>query len=267
MAVINVTPDSFSDGGQFYDGQALKLAPVLRAVDNAVQAGATLIDIGGESTRPGASPVTEQQECERVLPVVEAVSQRFDVVLSVDTSSPSVMRGAVGLGAGLINDVRALRREGALQAAAECGVPVCLMHMQGEPESMQQRPEYRDIVAEVAAFLAERIAACRQVGIPDQHIVLDPGFGFGKSVSHNLQLFNALPQLATMGYPLLVGVSRKSMLGAITGRNVDERLAASVAMAALAVDRGAAIVRVHDVGETVDALAMVTALNNEKITQ
>jgi len=264
MAVINVTPDSFSDGGQFYAGTSLNLDSILAAVEGALADGAALIDIGGESTRPGASPVSQQQECDRVLPVVEAVAARFDVVISVDTSTPAVMRGAVDLGAGMLNDVRALRRDGALAAAADCGVPVCLMHMQGEPASMQQKPEYRDIVAEVKAFLAERSAACREAGLLDNHILWDPGFGFGKSLSHNLQLFNALPQLAETGYPLLVGVSRKSLLGAVTGRDVDQRMAASVTMAALAAERGAAMLRVHDVRETADALAMVAALKKEK---
>lgn len=264
MAVINVTPDSFSDGGQFYAGASLNLDSILAAVEGVLADGAALIDIGGESTRPGASPVSQQQECDRVLPVVEAVAARFDVVISVDTSTPAVMRGAVDLGAGMLNDVRALRRDGALAAAVDCGVPVCLMHMQGEPASMQQKPEYHDIVAEVKAFLAERSAACREAGLQDNHILWDPGFGFGKSLSHNLQLFNALPQLAEAGYPLLVGVSRKSMLGAVTGRDVDQRMAASVTMAALAAERGAAILRVHDVRETADALAMVAALKQEK---
>jgi dihydropteroate synthase len=262
MAIINVTPDSFSDGGVFHAGGVL-LEKVLRRVDEVCQQGAALVDIGGESTRPGSKPVTPEEECERVLTVVEAIAQRFDTIISVDTSTPQVMRGAAQLGAGLINDVRALSRHGALDAAAETGLPVCLMHMQGEPSSMQESPSYQNIYDEVAAFLESRLAACVAAGIPQEQILLDPGFGFGKTVTHNLELFRRLPSFMEMGFPVLVGVSRKSMLGALTGRAVDERLAASVAMAAMAVERGAHILRVHDVKETVDAVKLASAVKSE----
>ncbi|POP54376.1 dihydropteroate synthase [Zhongshania marina] len=262
MAIINVTPDSFSDGGVFHAGCVL-LEKVLRRVDEVCQQGAALVDIGGESTRPGSKPVTPEEECERVLAVVEAIAQRFDTIISVDTSTPQVMRGAAQLGAGLINDVRALSRHGALDAAAETGLPVCLMHMQGEPSSMQESPSYQNIYDEVAAFLESRVAACVAVGIPQEQVLLDPGFGFGKTVAHNLELFRRLPSFMEMGFPVLVGVSRKSMLGALTGRAVDERLAASVAMAAMAVERGAHILRVHDVKETVDAVKLASAVKSE----
>lgn len=261
MAVVNVTPDSFSDGGQFHRNGAIALDALCAKVELLIQQGAAIIDVGGESTRPGAAPISQQQECDRVLPAVEAIAQRFDVVISVDTSSAPVIRGAASLGAGMINDVRALQRPGALDAAAAAGLPVCLMHMQGEPDSMQHAPQYRDIVEEVTDFLTGRVAACEAAGIAREHLLLDPGFGFGKSLDHNLALFRSLSHFAELGFPLLVGVSRKSMLGAITGRDVVNRMPASVVAAALAVERGAAIVRVHDVAETVDALAVVSALN------
>ncbi|MBW2940475.1 dihydropteroate synthase [Zhongshania aquimaris] len=263
MAIINVTPDSFSDGGAFHAGGVL-LEKVLRRVDEACREGASLIDVGGESTRPGSIPVSAEEECERVLPVVEAISQRFDTIISVDTSTPQVIRGAVQLGADLINDVRALSRLGALDAAVESGLPVCLMHMQGEPSSMQENPDYQNIFDEVAAFLHGRVAACVAAGISKEQILLDPGFGFGKTVAHNFELFRRLPAFVEMGFPVLVGVSRKSMLGALTGRGVEERLAASVAMAAMAVERGAHILRVHDVKETVDAVKLAAAVKFEK---
>lgn len=261
MAVVNVTPDSFSDGGQLHRGGAIALDALCERVEAFVEQGATLIDIGGESTRPGAAPVSEQEECDRVLPAVEAIAARFDVVISVDTSTAAVIRGSADLGAGLINDVRALQRPGALAAAAQTGLPVCLMHMQGEPDFMQVDPRYRDIVAEVRDFLLARAATCEAAGIARDQVLLDPGFGFGKSLNHNLTLFRSLSQFAELGFPVLVGVSRKSMLGAITGREVGDRMPASVVAAALAVERGAKIVRVHDVAETADALAVVSALN------
>lgn len=263
MAIINVTPDSFSDGGEFHAGGVL-LEKILRRVEEVCKQGATLVDIGGESTRPGALPVTAERECERVLPVVEAIAQRFDTIISVDTSTPEVIRGAAQLGAGMINDVRALSRPGALDAAAASGLPVCLMHMQGEPRSMQYRPSYQSIFEDVAAFLRRRVAACVAAGIAKEQLLLDPGFGFGKTTEHNFELFRRLPDFVEMGFPLLVGVSRKSMLGAITGRAVDERMAASIAMAAMAVERGAHIIRVHDVKETVDAVKLATAVKFEK---
>ncbi|HET8850525.1 MAG TPA: dihydropteroate synthase [Marinobacter sp.] len=255
MGILNVTPDSFSDGGRFN-------APAV-ALDRARQMvadGASFIDVGGESTRPGASPVSTQEELDRVCPVVEAIARELDTVISVDTSNPVVMAESVRLGAGLINDVRALQREGAPEAAAAAGVPVCLMHIQGEPDSMQKNPRYRNVWREVSAFLIERMRVAEAAGVPADNIILDPGFGFGKSVEHNVQLLASLEQLQALGHPLLIGVSRKSMLGAITGREVNERLPASLAAATISAMKGASILRVHDVRETVDAVKVVTAV-------
>lgn len=260
MAVINVTPDSFSDGGRYFCDGGLQLDTLLSQVDAALRDGATMIDIGGESTRPGAAPISEAEEMARVLPAVEAVARRFDVVISVDTSTASVMAESASAGAGLINDVRALRREGALAAAADSGLPVCLMHMRGEPGDMQRQPQYEDVVTEVEAFLRERVAACADAGIPAERVLLDPGFGFGKTLAHNLALFRRLPELCAWGYPVLVGVSRKSMVGDITGRAVADRMPGSITLAALAAERGAAIIRAHDIAETADALAVAAAL-------
>ena len=260
MGVLNITPDSFSDGGQLYRAGAADLDAVLHRAEAMVAAGASLLDIGGESTRPGADPVPENEELARVVPVVEALAGRVDAMLSVDSSSPAVMRAAASAGAHLINDVRALRRPGALEAAAASGLPVCLMHMQGSPETMQADPRYRDVVAAVEAFLRERVAACRAAGIEADSILLDPGFGFGKTVAHNLALMAALPRLAALGHPLLVGLSRKSLIAKLLRRPIDERLPASLALAVLAAERGARIIRAHDVVETADALAMVAAL-------
>lgn len=257
MAVLNVTPDSFSDGGRFN-----RLDTALAQAERLVQEGASFIDVGGESTRPGAADVSVQQELERVCPVVEAINERLDVAISVDTSTPEVITQSAALGAGLINDIRSLRREGALQAAAATGLPVCLMHMQGEPGTMQQRPHYDSVNAEVTAFLMERVAEAKDAGISSERLILDPGFGFGKNLEHNLVLLGALEQLGALGYPLLVGMSRKSMLGQITGRDVAERLPASLAVATIAAMKGAAIIRVHDVRETVDAMKVVTALKD-----
>ena len=255
MGILNVTPDSFSDGGRFLAREAaLDQARVMAA------AGAAIIDVGGESTRPGAEPVSEAEELERVIPVIEALRREIELPISVDTSKPAVMREAVRAGAGLINDVNALRAPGALEAAAEAGVPVCLMHMQGEPRTMQRDPRYQDVVAEVRDFLADRIAACEAAGIPAKRLLVDPGFGFGKTLEHNLTLLRRLHELTSLGRPLLVGLSRKSMLGALTGRPVEARQAASLAAAVLAAERGAAIIRVHDVAETVDALAVTRAV-------
>jgi dihydropteroate synthase len=226
--------------------------------------GADLIDVGGESTRPGAPPVSVAEELDRVIPVIEALASELAVPVSVDTSKPEVMRAAVAAGAGLINDVAALRRPGALAAAAALRVPVCLMHMQGEPGTMQQDPAYGDVVAEVAAFLAGRLAACEAAGIPRERLLVDPGFGFGKTLAHNLALLRGLPRLASLGVPVLAGLSRKSMIGALLGGvPVGERLHGSVAAAVLAVERGAAIVRVHDVGPTVQALRIVAAVGGD----
>ncbi len=249
MGILNVTPDSFSDGGEF-----LRLERALEQAHRLVAEGADLIDVGGESTRPGAAPVPEEEELARVIPVIQALSAELAVPLSVDTSKPEVMRQAVAAGAVMINDVNALRAPGALEAAADSGAAVCLMHMQGSPREMQRDPHYHDVVAEVSAFLEERRAAALAAGIPQDALVLDPGFGFGKTVEHNLALFAALPRLARRA-PLLVGLSRKSLIGVLTGRkDPKNRVHGSVAMALLAAQRGAAILRVHDVAATVDAL-------------
>lgn len=255
MGILNVTPDSFSDGGRFRQrDEALRHAAAM------VAAGASLIDVGGESTRPGALQVSADEELQRVAPVVEAIAAELDVIISVDTSCPQVMRESARLGAGLINDVRSLRREGALQAAAESGLPVCLMHMQGEPETMQKNPHYDDLLAEVQAFFAERMTACAAAGIAAERIILDPGFGFAKNLQHNLSLFKHMQVLHGFARPLLVGVSRKSMIGQALGREVDQRLAGGLALAALAVTKGACILRVHDVAETVDLVRMIAAV-------
>ena len=255
MGILNVTPDSFSDGGRFRQrDEALRHAAAM------VAAGASLIDVGGESTRPGALQVSADEELQRVAPVVEAIAAELDVIISVDTSCPQVMRESARLGAGLLNDVRSLRREGALQAAAESGLPVCLMHMQGEPETMQKNPHYDDLLAEVQAFFAERMAACAAAGIAAERIILDPGFGFAKNLQHNLSLFKHMQVLHGFARPLLVGVSRKSMIGQALGREVDQRLAGGLALAALAVAKGACILRVHDVAETVDLVRMIAAV-------
>lgn len=255
MGILNVTPDSFSDGGRFRQrDEALRHAAAM------VAAGASLIDVGGESTRPGAVQVSADEELQRVAPVVEAIAAELEVIISVDTSCPQVMRESARLGAGLINDVRSLRREGALQAAAESGLPVCLMHMQGEPETMQKNPHYDDLLAEVQAFFGERMAACAAAGIAAERIILDPGFGFAKNLQHNLSLFKHMQVLHGFARPLLVGVSRKSMIGQALGREVDQRLAGGLALAALAVTKGACILRVHDVAETVDLVRMIAAV-------
>jgi dihydropteroate synthase len=256
MGILNVTPDSFSDGGRFLARDA-----ALAHARAMVAEGAAIIDVGAESTRPGAAAVSVQEELDRLLPVVEAIAAELDVVISMDTSTPEVMTEGAARGAGLINDIRALRRPGALAAAAATGLPVCLMHMQGEPGTMQAAPHYEDVCAEVEAFLLERVAACADAGMPASRIVLDQGFGFGKSLAHNLDLLAAVPRFAALGYPLLVGVSRKSMLGGLLGgAPVDQRLFAGVAAAALAARDGARILRVHDVKATCDALAVAQAL-------
>ncbi|HMA10951.1 MAG TPA: dihydropteroate synthase, partial [Steroidobacteraceae bacterium] len=226
--------------------------------------GAAIIDVGGESTRPGSAPASLQEELDRVLPVIEAVSRELDVLVSVDTMKPEVMRAAVAAGAGLINDVLALQAPGALEAAASSGAAVCLMHMQGTPRTMQQNPHYEDVVREVGELLRGRAAACRAAGIAAERILLDPGFGFGKSLAHNLELLRGLSALVG-DYPLLVGLSRKSMLGKLTGRPVEQRLAGSIALAALAVAAGASIVRCHDVAETVDAVRVAWAVSNGEL--
>ena len=256
MGVLNITPDSFSDGGRF-----LTLDNALFHAEEMIKQGALIIDIGAESTRPQALPVSEQQELERLLPVIEAIKQRFDIIISVDSSSPQVMLEGAKHGIGLINDVRALQREGALQAAANTQLPVCLMHMQGQPATMQVQPVYQSVIDEVKAFLQQRIAACMAQGIGSERIVLDVGFGFGKTLAHNLQLLAGLAQFQDLGCPLLVGMSRKSMLGAIlNGAPVDKRLFAGISAATIAAINGARIIRTHDVQATKEALAVVKAL-------
>ena len=256
MGIVNVTPDSFSDGGAHADAEAA-IAHGLKLVEE----GADLLDVGGESTRPGSEGVSVEEELRRVIPVVEGLAARTAVPISIDTSKPEVMRAAVAAGAGMINDICALEREGALDAAAALGVPVVLMHMRGEPRSMQEAPHYDDVVAEVHRYLADRIFAAELAGIPRAKLVVDPGFGFGKDDGHNLALLAQLERLTELGVPVLAGISRKRTIGALTGRDVPaERVAGSVAAHLLAAQRGARIVRVHDVAPTVDALKVWEAV-------
>ena len=261
MGIVNVTPDSFYDGGRYLSGAGVDIADVVHTAEQMVNEGAAFIDVGGESTRPGAERVSEQQELDRVIPAVEALKSSLDVVISVDTSTPKVMLEAAKAGAGLINDVRALQREGALEAAAKTELPVCLMHMQGDPQTMQNNPVYADVVKDVSNFLLERIAECEHAGISRGKLILDPGFGFGKTDEHNIKLLNELSQLKALGCPLLIGVSRKSMIGRLIGRDVQDRLPASLALALIAMQNGASILRVHDVQQTVDVVNILNALN------
>ncbi|MGL5007409.1 MAG: dihydropteroate synthase [Plesiomonas sp.] len=254
MGILNVTPDSFSDGGQF--NQQTHAIAHARAMQRA---GAAIIDIGGESTRPGADIVSEAQELDRVIPVIEALSRELDVWISIDTYKPVVMREACRAGAHLINDINALQSEGALAVAAAEQVPVCLMHMQGTPDTMQQQPQYQDVISEVSTFLQQRAEACLAAGILRENILLDPGFGFGKTLEHNYQLLNQLEKLHVLHYPLLVGMSRKSMIGKLLNNKLEERLAGSLACALLAAQKGAQIIRVHDVQETADVLHVMQA--------
>ncbi|MBK8326665.1 MAG: dihydropteroate synthase [Moraxellaceae bacterium] len=256
MGVLNVTPDSFSDGGQFFT-----LDAALRHAELLINEGALILDIGAESTRPQAQIVSEQQELDRVLPVIAAIKQRFDIIISLDTSSPQVMLEGAKLGAGLINDVRALQRDGALAAAAKTQLAICLMHMQGQPATMQQQPQYASVIDEVYAFLKQRIDACHQAGINQSRLLIDVGFGFGKTLTHNLQLLAQLSQFKQLQCPILVGMSRKSMLGAILdGAPVNQRLFAGLSAATIAALNGAHIIRTHDVLATKEALAVVAAL-------
>jgi len=257
MGVLNVTPDSFSDGGRH-----AAFEDALRAAEAMLAAGAAFIDVGGESTRPGATPVAPDEELRRVLPVVRALVARGARV-SLDSSKPEVIAPCLAEGVALVNDVRALRLPGALAAVAASDAAVCLMHMQGEPGSMQSDPRYGDVVLEVAAFLDARVAACEAAGIARGRLVLDPGFGFGKTLTHNLELLRGLPRLAAAGLPLLAGLSRKSMIGALTGRSPGERLAGGLALALAAVEGGARIIRTHDVAETVDALKVWGAYRSQ----
>ncbi len=260
MGILNLTPDSFSDGGRFFSvGAAVGRARCM------VEEGADIIDLGGESTRPGASEVSAAEEIERVVPVIERLVPELPVPLSIDTSKPEVMAAAVAAGAGMINDVRALRLPGALDTATAAGVPVCLMHMQGEPRTMQAAPAYADVVQDVALFLRARIEACVAAGIARGRLLVDPGFGFGKTLAHNMALMKRLDALAALGVPLLVGISRKSMIGTLLGgAPVESRLYGSLAAAVLAIERGARIVRVHDVAPTVEALRVAWALTGSE---
>jgi len=255
MGILNVTPDSFSDGGRFNARDK-----ALRQAELMIAEGADIIDVGGESTRPGSDAVSETRELERVVPVIEALRDITDVPVSIDTTKAGVMRESVQAGACLINDVMALQGVGALQAAAEAAVPVCLMHMLGTPRTMQEDPEYGDVTQDICAFLRDRITACVDAGISKDLIIVDPGFGFGKTAEHNVELLRNLRQLADLGRPILAGLSRKSTLGLLTGRDVDERVPASLAAAVVAIMNGAHIVRVHDVAETVDAMRVVRAV-------
>ncbi|MEO6367537.1 MAG: dihydropteroate synthase [Steroidobacteraceae bacterium] len=257
MGVLNVTSDSFSDGGRYRSFEA-----ALAHGREMVAAGAEIVDVGGESTRPGADAVSLQEELDRVLPVIQTLRTELDAVISIDTMKPAVMRAAVAAGAGLVNDVNALQSEGAVEAVAATNAAVCVMHMQGTPQTMQLAPHYDDVVNEVHAFLQQRARACLAAGIAPERIALDPGFGFGKTLRHNLTLLAGLPQLAAGGYPLLVGLSRKSMLQKLLGRAVDQRLAGSLALATIAALHGARIIRCHDVAETCDAVAVVHAMRS-----
>jgi dihydropteroate synthase len=255
MGVLNVTPDSFSDGGQFFSADAAVAQGVRMAEE-----GAALIDVGGESTRPGAQAVSLEEELRRVIPVIERLRRATSAVISIDTSKPGVMRAAAAAGAGLVNDVRALQEPGALEAAVASGCAVCLVHMQGEPRTMQRAPRYGEVVSEVRAFLAARVARCRSAGLTAERLAVDPGFGFGKTVEHNLTLLRRLGELAADGLPVLVGLSRKSMLGTLTQRAPGERSCGSVALAVIAALNGARIIRAHDVAATLDALRVAAAV-------
>ena len=256
MGILNVTPDSFSDGGAFN-----MLANGLVQTDLMLSEGADIIDIGGESTRPGAQSVSIQQELDRVIPVIESIYQRFDTIISIDTSKAVVMTEAIKAGASLINDVRALQEKGALDAAVAAKVPVCLMHMQGQPRVMQQNPSYDDVVKDVMMFLQDRISVCRIAGIAQEQIIVDPGFGFGKSLEHNYQMLANLEGFHKLNVPVLAGMSRKSMIGNLLQREIGQRLAGNIAVATMAAQKGAQIIRVHDVKETVDAVKIVNMIN------
>ena len=265
MGILNVTPDSFSDGGHLYQHSSLSVDKALQHAQQMVNEGASIIDIGGESTRPGAAEVSVQEEMDRVLPVLERINAEIDVVVSIDTSSPELISESAKLGAGLINDVRALGREGALEAAAKTNLPVCLMHMQGSPATMQRQPEYDDVVSEVMDFLDQQLNRCMAAGIAKERLMVDPGFGFGKTLQHNLQLLNRLDKLLDLGVPVLSGTSRKTMVGQVLNRESDQRLFGSLATVALAVERGARVIRVHDVLATVDMVRMTEAVLKEGI--
>ncbi len=259
MGILNVTPDSFSDGGQFH-----QLEDALKQAETMLAHGADIIDIGGESTRPGAAEVSEQEELQRVIPVIREIKSRFNAYISIDTSKAAVMAAAVDAGADMINDVRALQEPGALEVAAQSSVPLCLMHMQGQPRTMQHNPHYTDVVADLCNFFQQRIEHCVAAGIDENRLILDPGFGFGKTFDHNYQLLDRLDEFHRLGKPLLVGLSRKSMLGKLLDEDIDGRLAASIAGATIALLKGAQIIRVHDVKATADAVKVVQAMNAYK---
>ena len=259
MGVLNITPDSFSDGGLHFDfGRAVD------AAHRMVEEGAGIIDLGGESTRPGAPPVPVDEERSRVIPVLSRLAKELNVPLSVDTRKPELMAEAIGEGAAIINDVTALQASGAVETIAAGGVAACLMHMQGEPQNMQKEPQYTDVVNEVFGFLRRRVAECVDAGLEMDRLLVDPGFGFGKTVAHNLALLEDLEELSGIGPGVLVGLSRKSMIGSITGRPVEDRLPGSIVLAVMAAERGARVIRAHDVGATVDALKLVTALAEQR---
>jgi len=256
MGVLNVTPDSFSDGGRFIQGAGLDLNPACDAASDMIEQGAHIIDVGGESTRPGAKPVSLNEEMDRVLPVVEALAKHTRAIISVDTSSPELMIEAHKLGAGLLNDVRAFTKEGALDAAVSTQLPICIMHMQGNPQNMQDKPSYNDVAQDVASFLSSKCQQAIKAGVKPSHIMVDPGFGFGKTDTHNITLLQELDKIAQLGFPILAGLSRKSMIGRLLGRDTPDRLAGSLALAMLASQAGAGIIRVHDVAQTRDVLAL-----------
>lgn len=263
MGILNITPDSFSDGGQLHDGQRPRLGDVLKRAETMLSDGADILDIGGESTRPGATPVSSQQEIDRVMPVLEHLRQHTDACFSIDTSNPALMRLAVDAGAHIINDVRALRREGAIDAVANSRVGVCLMHMRGEPGTMQDDTRYPSVEDAVVGFLNRQSEAVMAAGVHRSRIVLDPGFGFGKSPQQNMRLLAKLPDLTKLGFPVLAGLSRKSLIAAVTGRDINERLPGSVALATMAMQAGAKLLRVHDVAATVDAVRLFEAMQRE----
>ena len=264
MGVLNVTPDSFSDGGSFYNSAHSKLAVAYDHAQSMINDGAEIIDIGGESTRPGAKPVSIQEELDRVIPIIEKLSKNSDCIISLDSSSPEVMLAAAQAGVGLLNDVRSFRREGALDVVLKTGLPIVLMHMQGEPQTMQKKPTYDNVVEEVRSFLLGRINECESVGVEKNKIIIDPGFGFGKTLSNNFDLMNNLDSFCVDDIPLLVGTSRKSMIGAVLNKDSNERLFGGLALTALAIQKGANIIRTHDVSPTKDVIDMVYALKPKK---
>lgn len=265
MGILNVTPDSFSDGGLLYKNDALDLGLACDRVAQLAAQGAEIIDVGGESTRPGAKPVSLQEELDRVIPVVEWTARHLDVAISVDTSSPEVILEAARSGANLINDIRGLSREGAVEAVAKTGLSACLMHMQGTPETMQNNPVYQNVVADVSVSLRDRVATCLNAGIVADRLWLDPGFGFGKTLDHNLALLRNLPELVGLGFPVLVGFSRKSMVGKLLGRELRDRLPGSLALAMMALERGAKVLRVHDVAATRDIIDVFMAVEPDSL--